>query len=174
MKKLTLFIFALIFSNYANAFFFFFPLPNLSKPPVLEKTIEALEKSTDTKAIAYASEDKAFGSKQWVFAQASGQMTQEEANSKAMRSCENSLASEKLKLVGGQPLYNFGAKSCELHKFTNVTLNLPRPIEPIAVEKNNDTNPTSKKLKDLQSLFEQKLITQDEYDKKRKEIIDGI
>jgi len=91
-----------------------------------------------------------------------------------MRSCEKMLASEKLKLVGGQPLYNFGNKNCELHKFINVTLNLPKPIEPIATERNVETNLTSKKLKDLQLLFEQKLITQEEYDKKRKEIIDSI
>lgn len=177
MFKRILFLgFLIICYTKANAFFFFFPLPNVSMPPVLQKQIDALEKSSDTKAVAYTSEDKSFGSKQWVFGQAAGQMTQEEANAKALRDCENALNREKQKSIGGQSIYDFGKKTCELHKFNNITLNLPKPIEPVQMTEKEvpNENPTAKKLKDLQNLLEQKLITQEEYDKKRKEIIDGI
>ena len=46
----------------ASAFFFIIPIPNLAKPPALNALIEALEKSEETKAVAYVSEDKTFGS----------------------------------------------------------------------------------------------------------------
>ena len=39
---------------------------------------------------------------------------------------------------------------------------------------NNDNNDIESKLKKLKSLFDQQLITQDEYDQKRKEILDAM
>ena len=42
--------------------------------------------------------------------------------------------------------------------------------QPTATEE----SPTAKKLRELDSLLAQSLITKDEYDKKRKEIIDGM
>jgi hypothetical protein len=161
----------------ANAFFFFFPLPNISKPPALQKIIDALEKSTDTKAVAYVSEDKTFGSKQWTWGQISGVMTQEEANSKAMKTCDESFQKLKVQTVGGQPLYNFGSKSCELHKFSNETVNSPikEPTPSIGnqIQQTTDANENqvTKKLKELESLLQQNLITKEEYEVKRKEIL---
>ena len=49
----------------------------------------------------------------------------------------------------------------------------------IAIKNNNNNNNTNKdnsiesKLKKLKSIFDQKLITQEEYDSKRKEILDA-
>jgi len=170
------FVMAITTSN-ANAFFFFFPLPNVSKPPALQKIIDALEKSTDTKAVAYASEDKTFGSKQWTWGQMSGVMTQEEANSKAIKTCEESLQKLKAQTVGGQPIYNFGSKSCELHKFSNETINSPikepAPITSNQLQQNAESNENqiTKKLKELETLLQQNLITKEEYEVKRKEIL---
>ena len=58
---------ATLMPNAASAFFFIIPIPNLAKPPQLNALIEALEKSDETKAVAYVSEDKTFGSKYWVW-----------------------------------------------------------------------------------------------------------
>lgn len=175
---ILVFVVATTISN-ANAFFFFFPIPNFAKPPALQKIIDALEKSTDTKAVAYASEDKTFGSKQWTWGQMSGVMTQEEANSKAMKICDEALQKLKAQTVGGQPLYNFGGKTCELHKFSNETVNSPIK-EPVAttnqLQPGTDTNENqiAKKLKELDSLLQQNLISKEEYETKRKEILNKL
>ena len=172
----------------ANAFFFFIPIPNLAKPADLQKLIDAYEKSSETKAVAFASEDKTFGAKQWVWGHKSGVMTQEDANNIAMRACEASLANVKSRLAGGQPVYDFGQKRCELHKFTNETVMLP-PVAPVIITPpvvmptivtapietpKVEESATAKKLKELDSLLNQKLITQEEYEKKRKEILSNL
>jgi hypothetical protein len=185
MKKI-LAIVSLLLTQNAHAFFFFIPIPNLAKPPGLEKLIDAYEKSSETKAVAFASEDKTFGSKQWVWGHKSGVMTQEDANSAAMQMCEASLLNVKRQLAGGQALYDFGNKRCELHKFTNETVMLPPVITapppvvmppvvtaPIETPKAEESV-TAKKLKELDSLLNQKLITQEEYEKKRKEILSNL
>lgn len=179
MKKIFLVLAVTSFlTTKANAFFFILPIPNISKPPELEKLIDALEKSNDTKAVAYVSEDKTFGAKMWAWGHYAGKETQEYANSQALRTCENSLASNKRKTAGGQAIYDFGNKKCELHKFNNVTLNLPDapPVVQNAQTKSpsTDESPTAKRLKELELLLAQNLITKDEYDKKRREIIDGM
>jgi len=103
----------------SNAFFFFFPIPNLSKPPQLNSLIGALEKSEETKAVAYVSEDKTFGAKQWAWGHFSGHVPQAEADRIAMARCTTSLANSKVQSAGGKPLYDFGAKVCELYSFSN-------------------------------------------------------
>lgn len=174
MKKLLALTCLLVLTQSANAWFFLVPIPNLAKHPELQKIIDAYEKSSETKAVAFVSEDKSFGSKQWIWGHKSGVMTQDEANSIALRTCSNELARMKAMLAGGQPIYDFGQKRCELYKFTNETVSLPiaEPVTSTLVEqtKSNDS-PTAKKLRELESLFSQKLITQEEYDKKRKEIL---
>jgi len=114
----------LFFSCISNAQILFFPLPNLSKPDPLQKIIDALEKSDETKAVAYASEDKTFGSKNWVWGHIAGAMSQEEANKTALMTCEAGLNRAKSEQAGGKPIYDFGKKQCELHKFKNITLKL--------------------------------------------------
>ena len=189
MKKILASVALLLLTQNANAFFFFIPIPNLGKPADLQKLIDAYEKSNETKAVAFASEDKTFGAKQWVWGHKSGVMTQEDANNIAMRACEASLANVKSRLAGGQPVYDFGQKRCELHKFTNETLMLPQ-VAPVVITPPQVVIPpvvtspaeipkveesaTAKKLKELDSLFNQKLITQEEYEKKRKEILSNL
>lgn len=107
---------SLITAN-AYAWIFFFPIPNLAKPGPLQQIIDALEKSTETRALAFVSEDKTFGSKYWVWGQHTGSITQEEANRTAIAKCEASLRNVKSQAAGGQPLYDFGNKQCELHPF---------------------------------------------------------
>jgi hypothetical protein len=109
---------ASMLSTNANAWFFIFPIPNLAKPGPLQATIDALEKSTETRALAFVSEDKSFGSKYWAWGKYAGEVSQEKANRIALEQCENSLRAAKAQSAGGQPLYNFGDKSCELHAFT--------------------------------------------------------
>ena len=101
------------------------PLPNLAFPPVIEKTRDALEKSSETKALATVGEDKYFGSRQWTWGHVSGKMTQVDADEQALHKCEANLAKLKMQAVAGQPLYSFGNKRCELYKFKNVTVSLP-------------------------------------------------
>ena len=50
----------LVASSYASAIIII-PIPNLAFPDVIGKTRDALEKSTDTKALATVGEDKLFG-----------------------------------------------------------------------------------------------------------------
>lgn len=207
----------------SHAFFFIFPIPNTAKPPALQSVIDALEKSKETRALAYTSEDKTFGSKYWVWGQFSGYVTQEEANKRALAACEASLANAKAQKAGGQPLYDFGDKKCELHEFSANNAPIPptpAPLAPVvqpvpaqstppapsvqpvpassappaapsnsgqpnapndqsirppagSADKDSES-PAMKKLKELKSLFDQGLITKDEYDEKRKSILDGI
>lgn len=157
----------------AHAIFFFIPMPNLAKPAELQKLIDAYEKSSETKAVAYVSEDKAFGSKQWVWGHKSGMMTQDEANSIAMSTCEASLMKIKSQLAGGKPIYEFGQKRCELYKFANETVMLPK-VTPVEPPPKVEESPIAKKLRELDGLFNQKLITQEEYETKRKEILSSM
>lgn len=174
MKKLLALLSLILLSHSANAWFFFVPIPNLAKHPELQKIIDAYEKSSETKAVAFVAEDKTFGSKQWIWGHKSGFMTQDEANSIAMRTCSNELARMKAMLAGGQPIYDFGQKRCELYKFSNETVSLPSitPTETVSIEQPKvEESKTAKKLRELDSLLKQQLITQEEYDKKRKEIL---
>jgi len=115
-------------STQAHAFFFIFPLPNLAKPAQLNSLIDALEKSEETKAVAYVSEDKTFGQKMWSWGHYSGHVPQAEADRLALAACRTSLANSKSQAAGGKALYDFGAKDCELHSFTNKTVS-PRASE---------------------------------------------
>ena len=174
MKKLLALASLVLLTQSAHAWFFFVPIPNLAKHPELQKIIDAYEKSSETKAVAFVSEDKTFGSKQWIWGHKSGFMTQDEANSIAMRTCSNELARMKAMLAGGQPIYDFGQKRCELYKFANETVSLPQntTTEIVSTEQPRvEESKTAKKLKELDSLLKQQLITQEEYDKKRKEIL---
>jgi len=181
--KIIFFLCTLFISIEANAFLFFFPIPNMAKPAELQNLIDAYEKSSETKAIAFVSEDKVFGSKQWVYGHKSGVMTQEDANNIAMRACEKTLENIKLKMAGGQPIYNFGQKRCELYKFKNETVMLPQVgpvvVPPPAVSTPVETpkleeSATARKLKELDGLLNQKLITQEEYELKRREILSNL
>jgi hypothetical protein len=112
----------------AHAFFFFVPIPNMSKPPALNALIEALEKSEETKAVAYVSEDKLFGSKMYVWGHFAGHVPQAEADRLAMARCDASLTKAKALKAGGKELYDFGNKKCELYSFMNKTVS-PRANE---------------------------------------------
>jgi hypothetical protein len=199
--SLALVVILMCTSSLAHAFFFFIPIPNLAKPPALQNLVNALEKSSETKALAYVSEDKTFGGKMWVWGHYAGVATQEDANSKALRACEQSLNKASSQLAGGQPIHNFGNKRCELHEFTNKTLKLP-PVQDAAAPTSPPSNelkqeilpspqPTASaaepnsaslqspqslesKLKQLQSLFEQKLISKEEYEQKKKTLLDAL
>ena len=192
----------LIASSYASAIIII-PIPNLAFPDVIGKTRDALEKSSDTKALATVGEDKVFGSRQWTWGQVSGKMTQADADAQALSKCEANLRSLKAQAVGGQTLYNFGSKKCELYKFQNVTLNLPDPVpitpatlvtapivkqdEPAAasptvtpVQTPSTTTATKsgtatlQKLQDLDNLLKQGLINQDDYNRKKKQFLDEM
>jgi hypothetical protein len=165
----------MLFSNAAYAWFFFIPIPNVSRPPQLSALIDALEKSEETKAVAYASEDKTFGRKMWVWGHHAGKMTQAEANQTAMARCEVSLVRAKGMTAGGQPLYDFGNKKCELYEFVNKTVALPPPpppapvVQPVAAEP--PESPTARKLRELDELLKAGLINEQEYAEKRKTIL---
>jgi hypothetical protein len=182
MKKILSIVSFLLVTQSANAFFFIIPIPNMAKHPDLQKLIDAYEKSNETKAVAFVSEDKLFGAKQWVWGHKSGVMTQEDANNMAMRACESSLATVKSRMAGGQPVNDFGQKRCELYKFANETIMLPQ-VAPVAVAPlvvapveapKVEESVTAKKLKELDGLLNLKLITQEEYEKKRKEILSNL
>ena len=238
-RSLSILAAALLISHDCDAIIII-PLPNLGFPSALGKIRDALEKSTETKALATVGEDKVFGSRQWAWGQAAGKMTQADADELAMRRCEGSLANQKNQMAGGQPLYSFGAKRCELYKFANVTVSLPDPIappaaaqvvaptpvavqaptaaavsasEPVAVQTPapvgaaiaaeqpaasvtpsasqpsasaasspppvQQTQPKGaseivQKMKDLDTLYKQNLITQAEYERKKKQLLDAM
>ena len=115
-------------STTAHAWFFIVPIPNFSKPAPLNILIGALEKSEETKALAYVSEDKTFGSKYWVWGHYSGHVTQAEADRLALSRCQTSLANAKSQKAGGKELYDYGTKVCELYSFANKT------VSPLATE----------------------------------------
>ena len=112
-------------SANAQLFFFPIPLPNTAKPQQLTQLIEALEKSSDTKAVASVSEDKTFSSKYWNWGYVSGEMSQEDADRIALASCTINLDQMKSQSAGGKSLYDFGKKKCELHSFKNKSLKPP-------------------------------------------------
>ena len=119
MKNIFLLLFALILNSNAKAFFFFIPLPNLAKPTALQALIDSYEKEIEPRAIAFAYEDKTFGSKNWIWGQSKGQITDEEANYKALRQCEVSLNQLKRQMVGEKYVYDFGNNKCQLYEFQN-------------------------------------------------------
>jgi len=206
-RKLAVFLTVLFITHESQAIIII-PIPNLGFPPALGKIRDALEKSTDTKALATVGEDKTFGARQWVWGQATGKMTQADADADAMRKCEVQLERVKSQTAGGQPLYDFGTKHCELYKFANVTLNLPSPLAPPApapapvttepaapivptvapvaadptpiqarTAQENAPKVTSEivqKMRDLDTLYKQNLITKDEFEKKKKQLLDAI
>ena len=135
----------LALSSASQAGIFFIPIPNVAKPRPLEALIEALEKSDETKAIAYVSEDKTFGSKYWVWGSYSGHVLQPEANRIAMEKCQAALANVRSQQAGGQPVYDFGSKKCELYEFTNNKVSavaLARATEPTATADPMPAQPT--------------------------------
>lgn len=231
-KKILVVIVAMLVASHANALILI-PIPNLAFPPSLGAIRDALEKSTYTKALATAGEDKIFGNRHWVWGQVSGKMTQANADTQAMSTCEAALEKVKLQAVGGQPLYNFGSKKCELYKFLNVTVNLPDPTpgpvqiaapppmattvtapepaqmpiaaastpvnpllsetSPIAPAATNaasvpaiEQTPISRastikggedvvqKMKNLDALYKQGLISSDDYERKKKQFLDAM
>ena len=212
-RKLVAFFLAFSVASSSQAIIII-PIPNLGFPPALGKIRDALEKSTDTKALATVGEDKTFGSRYWVWGHSAGKMTQADADSAAMRGCETSLTTAKSQTAGSQPLYDFGKNRCELYKFANVTVNLPvavtldvaqpstpqstavaviidtpvpmqQPsatpaIEIAPVQRNaqqNAAGPTSdivSKMRDLDALYRQSLISKEEYEKKKKQLLDAL
>ena len=211
---------AVSISSTAHAWLIFFPLPNLSKPPQLEALIDALEKSEETKAVAYVSEDKVFGRKYWVWGHFSGHVTQADADRFALDRCRGSLIRAKGQGAGGVPMYDFGTKQCELYEFANKTVSrrvnepptpgtLPAPTQegaaaslaapavvPISAPSENAVAPsvtpttlsvpasqaappleesiTARKLRELNQLRKEGLITEEEYTEKRKAILSGM
>lgn len=233
MRRKLVLLFCTTIASQASQAIIIIPIPNLGFPPAVSKIRDALEKSSETKALATVGEDKTFGTRYWVWGTTSGQMTQAEADSDAMRKCENQLEKTKSQTVGAQPLYDFGNKHCELYKFQNVTVRLPPPAlpisapelpktgnvqapeEPIAVVSQpmappaspaltepagkafpqatvNAAEPTPmpsrntmpmpqraapdivQKMRDLEALLKQNLITKPEYDAKKKQLLDNL
>ena len=114
--------FIAIASANAHASSFFLPKTNTSEPEALKRLIDTLENSTETRALAYVSEDKVLGTKFWVWGHNLGDETQEESNRLALELCTKALNVTKAKIVKGQPLYDLGTKRCELYKFKNTPL----------------------------------------------------
>lgn len=104
----------------ANAYAWSFPFLNLTRPDKLQKLIDELEQSAETRALAYVSEDKIFSSKpkHWAWAHHTGNISQEEANRIAVAKCEIALRASKAQNAGGKPRYDFGDKQCELYEFS--------------------------------------------------------
>ena len=120
INKVIFFLLFFFFSNISFAWFIVpIPIPNTKKPPALERLIETLEQSTETKAIAYVSEDKTFGTKYWVFGHYVGKLSQPETDKTALDKCNAALERVKLTEVGGVKKYDYADKKCELHQFSN-------------------------------------------------------
>lgn len=133
---------AITICQSAHAWFFIIPIPNFAKPPTLSNLIDVLEKSDETKAVAYAREDKTFGTKYWVWGHYAGHVSQSEADSIALNRCQAELEKAKAQSVGGKPLYDFGNRSCELHSFTNKTVSKKAtPPQPASPEPSNTAPP---------------------------------
>jgi hypothetical protein len=134
-------------ASVAHAFFFVIPIPNVAKPPQLQALIDALEKSSETKAVAYTSEDKTFGSKYWVWGHFAGHVLQPEADRRALESCEASLRNARNQSAGGTSLYDFGQKRCELYQFENQSVSsvaLANASQPAQVASASPPPPTVK------------------------------
>jgi hypothetical protein len=142
MKKVILLLILSITFNYANAILII-PIPSGNMPPNFQKIIDALEKYDGTKSVALVSENKTFNPKFWIMGKYYGDATQEEADSRALASCEASLAKSKAENVAGQPLYDFREKKCELYKFSNVTLS--KKISTPRITNLLDTNTNAEK-----------------------------
>ena len=100
--------------------------------------------------------------------------TQAEADKAALARCEASLANAKAATAGGQPLYDFGAKRCELYEFANKTVKLPEPppvpaLQPVVADP--PESPTARRLRELDELRKNNLITEQEYAEKRLAIL---
>ena len=139
-----------------------------------------LTKPNQTKAVAYVSDDKLIGAKAYSWGHAVGVMTQVEANEKALAMCAANLLKAKQQTVGGQPLYDYGSKSCELYKFTNESVRLPY-VEPVKTEALAPVpapvvidSPIAIKLRELEGLLQQNLTTKEEYEIKRKEVLNKL
>jgi hypothetical protein len=117
MKKLLVLVSCVLVIQSANALLVFMPYPKPAMPLELQNIIDSLNKSSETKAIAFVFEDMEFGVVRWIWGHKSGLMTQEEANTIAMRSCTEELTKMKAMQTDGQPSYHFGQKRCELYKF---------------------------------------------------------
>lgn len=204
-------IFALIvgatFCTNANAFLFLFLLSNVSKPAPLNTLIEAMEKSEETKALAFVSEDKSLRSRHWVWGHFEGRTTQADADREAMSRCLVSLESARSEKVGGKAVFDFGRNTCELYRFSNKPVLLPdadpalsaaamtattgtsagdvRPrgvdptssveasaaaSQPQAIECPSPAN-AARRLKELGDLHRDGLITEAEYDERRRAIL---
>ena len=85
----------------------------------MQSLIDALEKSNETKALAYVSEAKSFGGKYWAWGHFSGHVLQPEADRIALERCASALRTAKSQSAGGQSLYDFGDRKCELYDFEN-------------------------------------------------------
>ena len=114
-----IFFLLIFYTNTSFAWFFIFPIPNLKKPPALERLIETLDQSTEIKALAYTSEDKTFGTKYWVWGHYVGKLSQEQANKIAIEKCTTVLEKAKLAEVGGVKTYDYGNNQCQLNEFSN-------------------------------------------------------
>ena len=117
MKKLLVLVSLVLVIQSANALLVFMPYPKPGMPLELQNIIDAYNKSSETKAIAFVFEDKEFGSVRWIWGHKSGLMTQEEANMIALRSCTEELTKMKAIQTSGQPSYYFGQKRFELYNF---------------------------------------------------------
>ncbi len=115
---------ALIVPTAAHAFIFLIPLPTLGKPRELQSLIDALARSTQVRAVAYAAEDRLFGDRRWVFGYAAGTEHQTQIDREALEACRSALTAAREERVGGELRYRFGARDCELHIFDNTTATL--------------------------------------------------
>jgi hypothetical protein len=101
----------------AHAFLLLLPLSNLGKPRELQSLIDALERSTQVRALAYAAEPRVFGDRHWVFAHVAGAATQQQAERDALQACRAVLQAARTERVGGELRWDFGDRDCELHAF---------------------------------------------------------
>ena len=219
MKKISAFLFVigLGISFNANAWFFFFvPLPT-SMPASFHNQIKTLEESNQTKAFAYAGEDKTFGSKYYVAGWYLGDLSQKEAIKIALQRCNVNLEKAKQENNSGIPRWNFGDKKCELYGFPKMpeTAEMPtpeelaketspvidiKPTETFVIPVKSDTSPVlpkvskpveskpqvtplvqplnategGKRLLELKSLLDQGVITQQDYDAKKAQILKSM
>jgi len=219
MKKISaiLILIGMGISFNANAWFFFLPIPT-GWPNGLTTQVRTLADSNQTKALAYAGEDKTFGSKYYVWGHYLGDLPQNEAIKIALSKCNAGLARAKAEMLNGSPRWDFGDKKCELYGFPQMpeTAVMPTPEEvavdtrpvieskpvdsyatPIkptpsetfsTVKKPIETKPQiaipapqslnssegAKKLLELKSLLDQGVITQQDYDIKKAQILKSM
>jgi len=82
--------------------------------------MQTLTKSTQTKALAYAGEDKVFGTKYFVWGRYVGTLSQMDANKIALDQCYNGLIKARAEELGGVKKWSFGDQKCELYAFANL------------------------------------------------------